>query len=88
MPQCQQHTSDGAKKEEKWKEGKKDVCEREKEGGLSSLQCLNDKIGGKPGIGSIQFAVGARVSGEKIFFLVSAVLFLGGWDLDLRCGIG
>lgn len=39
------------KKRKKMEEGKMDV--REKEGGLSLLQCLNDKIGGKPGNGSI-----------------------------------
>lgn len=73
MPQCQQDTSDRAKKEKKNGRREKDV--REKEGGLSLLQCLNDKIGGNLGMETSRFLL-VLVSGGGC--LVSAIWSGGG----------
>ncbi len=51
---------------------------REKEGGLSSLQCLNDKIGGNLGMEASRFLLVLVLGGG---FLVSATGFLGGQDV-------
>lgn len=68
MPQCQQHTFDRAKKE---KNGRREKDVREKRGGgLSLLQCLNDKIGGNLGMEASKFLL-VLVSGGRC--LVSAI---------------
>lgn len=49
---------------------------REEEGGLSSLQCLNDKIGANLGNGSIPVPVGAGVRRRRRrIFGVTNVIF-------------
>lgn len=77
MPQCQQHTSDRAKK--KWKKGK--GCERERRGvKLTTMPEWQDRR--KPGNESIQVPVGPGV--RRVFGVSNVILGEWGviWDLE------